>query len=255
MIAVKFVYVTGINLDIFHKVKLVGSWDLHGRYSQQWLAAPLDMIRVVYGDGCPAFVATVNFQDIDAGRTFDWGVRLNAPQGTDIWGIPTEVNDRFSHLRHRSFVLSEAGEQVYFLTQCRRLGAQKHFGKDGSEPSIQFGVWAPNAKSVEVVFGSYQKGARNTGYISDSGAGIDASVGDHGAFEMKKDNEGLWYTDLNDARLARFKDFDHKLYMYRITKEGKEIAYRTDLYSRCQVGKGTINPKGGAYSGLYTGYD
>ena len=256
MIAVKFVYVTGINLHIFDKVKLVGSWDSSGHYSQQWLAVPLDMIRVMYGDGCPAFVATVNFQDIDAGRTFDWGVRLNSPQATDIWGIPTEVNDRFSQLRHRSFQLSEAaGEQVYFLTHGRLLGAQKRFAKDGSEPSIQFGVWAPNAASVEVVFGSYEKGARNTGYISDNGTGIDPSVGDHGAFEMMKDNEGLWYTDLNDARLARFKDFDHKLYMYRITKEGKEVAYRTDLYSRCQVGKGKINPKGEAYNGLYTDLD
>ncbi len=255
MIPVKFVYATGIHLDIFANIKLAGSWDSHGRYSEQWLAAPVNMARIIYEDGCPAFVATVNFQDVDAGRTFDWGVHLDTAQVANIWGIPTEVHDRFSNQRTRSFVLGEVQEQIYYLTYCRRLGAQKRFVKDGGEPALQFGVWAPFAKSVEVVFGSYTKGAHNSGYISDNGDGIDASVGENGALPMKKADEGLWYTDLNDSRLARFKDFDHKLYMYRVTKEDGQVAYRTDLYSRCQIGKGTVSPNGGAYTGLYTDLD
>jgi 1,4-alpha-glucan branching enzyme len=104
MISVTFVYLTGINRQIFRNVRLVGSWDAQGRYSDQWSAPPLPMELTTAEDGCPAYRATVEFQDSEAGKSFNWGVRLDAPQRPDIWGIPTEVNDRFSNDRYRSFV-------------------------------------------------------------------------------------------------------------------------------------------------------
>ena len=34
----------------------------------------------------------------------------------------------------------------------------------------------------------------------------------------------------------------HTLYLFRITREDGSVAYRTDLYSRCQIGSGGKNP-------------
>ena len=31
--------------------------------------------------------------------------------------------------------------------------------------------------------------------------------------------------------------------MFRITKDDGSVAYRTDLYSRCQIGSGGVNPE------------
>ena len=49
-------------------------------------------------------------------------------------------------------------------------------------------------------------------------------------------------TDLAEAMLPKFEDWDHRPYMYRIVRSDSSIVYRTDLYSRCQVGYGATDP-------------
>src|SRR5215207_1329834 len=84
-------YLTGLNKPIFRNARLAGSWDSGGRYSERWTERP--MTEIVGDDGCPAFPATVHLDLADAHRTFRWGVVLDGPQGANLWGIPTEVQD------------------------------------------------------------------------------------------------------------------------------------------------------------------
>ena len=96
----------------------------------------------------------------------------DGPQGSNFWGIPTEVKDHKSVERYREFQLKgmEIASQVerYYFTYLRRLGANKHIVAGNAAPGLKFAVWAPNARQVEVVFGD-----PNTGYIDDQGNGID----------------------------------------------------------------------------------
>ena len=60
---------------------------------------------------------------------------------------------------------------------------------------------------------------------------------------MHRGEDGIWSTRPADAAaLADFAGFDHTPYMFRITKDNGSVAYRTDLYSRCQIGSGKVNP-------------
>jgi 1,4-alpha-glucan branching enzyme len=254
MISVRFVYSTGIRREVFRNVKLVGTWDASGIYSDAWSAPPQLMTLEQSEDGCPSYVASVQLDPSGVGREFHWGVRLDAPQQTDIWGVPTEVKDRFSSQRHLSLVLNAAGgEQRYYLTHCHRIGAQKRYMKGKSDPAIEFSVWAPNAKNVETVIGKYDNKLqeKNSGYISDGGDGIDTTLANGGVFSMRKDDNDLWRTGA-EPQLAAFTKWDHKPYMFRVTKDdGKKKAYQTDLYSRCQIGKGDFDPGGKSYSGSF----
>ena len=64
---------------------------------------------------------------------------------------------------------------------------------------------------------------------------------------MHRGEGDIWSTDVRDApALANFAGFDHTPYMFRITKDNGAVAYRTDLYSRCQSGSGRVNPEGGS---------
>ena len=44
-------------------------------------------------DGCPTFRAIINLDDSQIGQTFRWGVSVDTQQRSNVWGIPTEVND------------------------------------------------------------------------------------------------------------------------------------------------------------------
>ncbi|MBF0607652.1 MAG: alpha-amylase family glycosyl hydrolase [Candidatus Magnetobacterium sp. LHC-1] len=243
MISVKFQYVTGIARSVFTNARLVGSWDEAGKYSTTWTSVA--MKEVTGTDGCPVFETEVEFDSSQTGHSFQWGVVLDRFNATDkdMWGITTEVNDKNSMHKHREFTLTpppSAGKQteVYFLTHCRRLGANKYFATGQSKPLIQFAVWAPNAKDVEVVFGTLA-----TGYIADNGAGIDPGVP---ALAMKRQPDGVWLSE----PAKYFEDYDHKRpYMFKVTKGSGAVVYRTDLYSRCQIGSGRFDPKGAAYKG------
>ena len=193
----------------------------------------------------------MELDDSQVGWLFRWGVSLDGPAGNNLWGMPTEINDRNSTERYRSFELrtrsGKPQEQRYYLTNSRRLGAQKYY-TGTPQPGIRFTVWAPNAQNVEVVFGQ-----QNNGYIADDGAGIDTS---RPPLPMLRQEDGIWQTDLaTSSALTDFSKFDHSRYMYRITKPGGIVAYRTDLYSRCQIGKGRTNPRGAHYSGASTELD
>ncbi|MDQ3946603.1 MAG: alpha-amylase family glycosyl hydrolase [Actinomycetota bacterium] len=231
---VRFVYLTGLQQDGFSHATLSGSWDADGRYSDDWTLQPME--RFVAEDGCAAYRATVMLDDADPRQVFRWGVSLDHPTATNLWGITSEGTDPESGARTRSFVMATAGEeQRYHLTHCRRLGANKRRLTDGST-GIHFSVWAPNAQAVEVVVGDPA-----SGYIDDDGVGVRST---DGAYPMWRDDDGIWHTDATvSPDLGVFADWDHRPYMFRITNDSGRVVYRTDLYSRCQIGSGKVNPR------------
>ncbi|MEO5356765.1 MAG: alpha-amylase family glycosyl hydrolase [Nitrospirae bacterium YQR-1] len=257
-IPVKFQYVTGITRRVFENVRLSGSWVTRGRlnqaeYSNDW--SKVEMTEVTGTDGCPVFEAVVNFHSSQAGYLFRWGVTVDrittasSVTGKDLWGITTEVNDINSTEKYRVFTLNATPAdgiqtEAYYLTNCRRLGANKYFVAGQSAPLIQFALWAPNARAVEVVFGTV-----SCGYISDYGVGIDPAAP---SIPMVRQRDGVWVT----APVDDFAAYDHKKpYMFRITNRNGRTVYRTDLYSRCQIGSGRTNPRGAPYNGGYRDLD
>jgi len=240
--AVRFSYVTGIAEEIFSNVRLVGSWDSLGRFSNTWTEVP--MVRQTDLTGCPAYSATVQFDLGQQGTTFRWGVKLDGPSGRDLWGIATEVQDANERDRTRAFVLTAGADQdeSYYLTHCRRLGAHKIFPAPGAPAALRFSVWAPNARAVEVVFGVPQ-----SGYIADYGSGIDPGAP---VIPLRRMRDDIWESDpAVSPALANFADFAGKPYMFRIVRSDGSTAYRTDLYSRRQIGTGSFNPGGALFSG------
>jgi 1,4-alpha-glucan branching enzyme len=165
---------------------------------------------------------------------------LDGPQGSNFWGIPTEVQDINSAARHRQFRLDKGrGAQVerYFLTYGRRLGANKHFAAGGATPGLRFGIWAPNAKKVEVIFADPAKG-----YIAENGTGIDPN---QPVVALSKLTDGIWEGGL----AGDFEKFKSIPYMYRIVNAQCQTVYRTDIFSRSQIGRGGINPSKDSWPG------
>lgn len=232
LVPVRFEYLTGLRQPFLVNARLTGSWDAQGLRSEQWTEVP--MTPFTAEDGCPAFRATVNLDDGQIGREFRWGVSGDTALQPNVWGIPTEVNDPGATERYRTFTLRGAGQvERYYFTHCRRLGANKLFVNRRRTPAMQFSVWAPNARHVELV-----RGEPVGGYIYNDGRGVTAIL------PMQRGAAGIWTTSLTDSpTLARFRDFDHTPYIFRITKDDGSVAYRTDLYSRCQIGSGGVNPE------------
>jgi 1,4-alpha-glucan branching enzyme len=239
-ISVRFEYRTGLRQPIILGTRLSGSWNAVGQRSEQWTNTPMEPFTA--DDGCPAFQAVVPFDDSQIGQQFSWGVRVDTRQRSGHWGIPTEVNELGSNARHRTFTLRQAGQtELFYLTHCRRLGANKLY-RNGALPGIRFEVWAPNARQVELV-----RGEIRGGYIWYDNRGVTSTI------RMQPSDDGIWYTDSSlDSALADFSAFDHTSYMFRITKDDGTIAYRTDIYSRCQIGSGRVNPDspGASWSGF-----
>lgn len=247
-VPVRFVYFTGIKRNVFGNVRLRGSWDAGGRYSDQW--SDLSMELTVAPDGTPCFATTVNMDDSQTGVTFRWNVYVDSLAGNRLQGVTTEVSTTGSNEQYRTFVLrqssSEVQEERYYLINSRRLGANKVVasGQGSDTPGIRFAVWAPYAQNVELVFGG------PSGYIADDGTGMSNDP----AFlpvSMTRGEDGVWQTEV----LPDFSKYDHKPYMFRITKEGGQVAYRTDLYSRCQIGSGNFDPEGEPFNGTITQLD
>jgi 1,4-alpha-glucan branching enzyme len=243
---VKFVYDTGIRRKLFHNVRLAGSWDSEGRRSDQWTEVP--MREIASPDSAVVFEAEVNLQPSEVGKEFIWRVLHDGPLGLDREGIVTEQPGLGHDALHRAFTLSDGsqGEQRYYLTHVRRLGARKvRFGKEG-EFGLRFAVWAPNAQAVEVVFGQAA-----CGYIADDGTGIDPA---RPVIALAKSGDGVWVAGPEQSpELARFADFVGAPYMYRVKTEDGAVAYRTDLHSRAQIGTGDANPNGAPYDGKPAG--
>ncbi len=97
---------------------------------------------------------------------------LDGPQGSNFWGIPTEVQDVNSVERHRQFRLKWRWERPRSnATTSLTVVVWEPINTSQQEaltPGLRFAVWAPNARSVEVVFGNPA-----SGYIANDGAGID----------------------------------------------------------------------------------
>ncbi|MEV5052327.1 hypothetical protein [Arthrobacter sp. LAR12-1-1.1] len=196
------------------------------------------MQEIVADDGCPAFEATVNFDDTLAGQEIRWGVRLDGPAGANQWGIVTEDPD-LAVIRPECHTILPAAEGQatarYFLTLSRFLGAQKFY--QGGAEQLRFAVWAPNAQNVEVVFG-----AKDNGYIDDGGTGIDAN---RPVVPLKKIGAGIWASD----PLLDFQSYVGLPYMYRVQNAQGATRIRTDIHSRWQIGRGDINPKDKPWDG------
>jgi 1,4-alpha-glucan branching enzyme len=192
-------------------------------------------------DGCPSFRGSVVLDLVDQDKTFQWGVVLDGPQGANFWGIPTEVQDANSTERHRQFRLDPgAAAQVerYYFTHCRRLGANKHSAAGSAAPGLRFAAWAPNAKEpVEVVFGNPA-----SGYIDNNGSGIDPA---QPVITLSRLPDGVW----EGLAPAPFDAFKGLPYMYRFKNAQNHTVYRTDIFSRSQIGKGDKNPATTAWPG------
>jgi 1,4-alpha-glucan branching enzyme len=217
-------FITGLKRPMFRHARLAGSWN-------NWIETP--MRQIAADDGCPAFAATVAFDDLLAGEKHRWGVRLDGPPGANMWAVNLEVHDAESQDRYRELTLPDAGrsrEERYYFTYSRRLGAQKVYVKGSAAPDLKFSAWAPNAKRVDVVFGCV-----STGYIADDGEGIAPG---QPVVALKRDHSGTW----ESAPVGRFSDFVGQPYMFRIENAQGQIVYRTDIHSRWQIGRGSRNP-------------
>jgi 1,4-alpha-glucan branching enzyme len=235
LITVRFEYRTGLRTPFIVNARVGGNWDTSGRLAESWSFSTMQPFTA--DDGCPAFRATVELDDSQIGQTFRWGVSVDTATEPNRWGIPTEVSETGSHARERVFTLQGAGQtERYYFTHCRYLGANKLFPEGQAEPAIRFAAWAPNAQSVELVFGD-----RQSGYIYNDDRGINKQLP---RVTMTREGNGVWSAaGTTTPALARFAPFDHQPYMYRITRDDGSVAYRTDLYSRCQIGSGRVNPE------------
>ena len=233
----RFSFRPGLPCNPFSNVRLEGSWDASGQSAAAWSVQP--MAPAIDSDSCPSFEAEVTFDPSGIGTTFCWGVRLDGPAGKDVWAIASEVDDENSTARQQSFVLeAETAVQIYYLTNCARLGAVKH-DIPGMPPGIRFSVWAPNARAVELVLADPVRG-----YVADDGTGVVKTIA------MTSTGQGIWSAGpADDPALADFSKLVGTPYMFHITKDDGTQAYRTDMYSRQQIGRGNFNPNGAPYPG------
>ncbi len=224
----------GLASPAFSNVRLCGLWDSHGRPSSA--ETQIVMAPVADAAGCPAFQVAVSFDDSVVGQTIRWGIRADGPGAADRWMIASGIV-RDGGTVFLEFVLG-AGDQTraYDLTLGRSLGANIVPGPSGN--ILRFSVWAPNAKDVALVLAD-----PSVGYVADDGTGIVRTL------PMTREPTGVWSTG-QDPILADIGHLVGKPYMYRITKDDGSVAYRSDLFSRAQIGQGGFDPDGKPYGGL-----
>ena len=136
---VEFQFITGLKRAIFRNGRLRGSWNGNGRYSVDWTESPMQ--EAIGEDGCPIFKASISLDLADQDKMFRWGVAVDGPQGNNLWGIPTEIQDMNSAERYRQFRLTGGGTpqvERYYFTYGRRLGANKHFAAGTLQPRPAF---------------------------------------------------------------------------------------------------------------------
>jgi 1,4-alpha-glucan branching enzyme len=252
-ISVNFTFHSGINRHLFDNVRLSGSWNATGQFSDQWTETA--MAAAQDETGCDAFTASVSFDANQAGTTFQWGVAADIAEAPDTWVVATETPDENSNQRYRSFTLaSDETRQDYWFATGRRFGGQKYFLPGSADPGIRFAVWAPQAQSVEVVFAPFDLAiGASTGYIADDGTGLDPAAV---VAPLASKGGGVWESDIAATlEFASFSDYFNRLYMYRIVNEQGATTYKVDIFSRNQVGRGGTNPGGAHYEGTYLDLD
>ncbi|MGA2048707.1 MAG: alpha-amylase family glycosyl hydrolase [Terracidiphilus sp.] len=253
-IVVQFTFHSGVKQHLFQNVRLSGSWDVNGMYSNQWTRTP--MVASPDEIGCDAFTATVTLDASQVGTTFEWGAIADLAGAQDSWVVVTEVADPNSAQQTRSFVLSAAvGRQHYWFATGRRFGAQKLTPPGAAKTGIRFSAWAPYAQSIDVVFAPFPAApATPSGYISDDGTGVDPTAPVVPLTQIG--TTGIWETSIAATpALADFNTFMNRLYMYRIVNEQGDTTYKVDIFSRNQVGRGNNNPNGAHYAGSYLDLD
>jgi 1,4-alpha-glucan branching enzyme len=252
-VPVNFTLHTGVKRQLFRNVRLSGSWNASGQYSNQWTQVP--MVASQDETGCDAFNANVSFDAAQTGTIFQWGVVADIAGAPNTWVVVTEVPDENSSQRYRSFTLAASEtQQDYWFATGRRFGAQKCLRPGSAIPGIRFALWAPHAKNVEVVFAPFDlTSGTPTGYIADDGTGVDPAAA---VVPLVSKGGGTWESDIaTTPELATFDDYLNRLYMYRITNEQGTITYKVDIFSRNQVGRGGTNPGGAHYGGSYLDLD
>lgn len=127
---VTFVYDAGPHSTLTD-VKLKGSWDASGRFSNQWDVGSIPMRSL--GNG--KWEAQVELEDDGLPRNWEWGVTVDGPAGNDQWAVMGEGNLKLD--------LSKPTAS-YAPTTYHEMGAQKR-GED-----LSFKLWAPDARSVQV---------------------------------------------------------------------------------------------------------
>src|SRR5271157_676776 len=111
-INITFTFHSGIKRHIFTNVRLSGSWNANGQFSNQWTQQPMTASQDE--TGCDAFQATVSFDSSQSGSTFQWGVLADIAGAPNTWLIVTEVPDQNSSQCYRTFVLSPAATQQQY---------------------------------------------------------------------------------------------------------------------------------------------
>ncbi len=133
----------------------------------------------------------------------------------------------------------KGSDEVYRFTPLRLLGANKWLRVGTDAPGIRFAVWAPHAQKVETVIAAPDA----NGYIWADGRGVAET------HPMARDGNGVWSTDPGDPALTDYSRYAGARYMFRVTREDGSVAFRSDIYSRSQVGTGTVNPETAEWDG------
>jgi 1,4-alpha-glucan branching enzyme len=252
-IKVNFAFHSGVKRHLLRNVRLAGSWDGNGQFSNQW--TQVAMAASQDETGCDAFTASVSFDGAQAGTIFMWGVVADLTDAPNTWVVATEVADENSNQRVRSFALvALATEQHYWFAVGRRFARRSTSRPERRSRAFRFSEWAPHAKKVEVVFAPFDLAAGTpTGYMADDGTGVDPASA---VVPLVSNGDGIWESDIaRTPSLVKFDDYMNRLYMYRVTNEQGMPTYKVDIFSRNQVGRGGTNPGGGHYGGSYLDLD
>jgi maltooligosyltrehalose trehalohydrolase len=125
-----FVYDAGPHSNLTD-VRLKGSWDATGKFSNGWESGAIPMRSL--GNG--KWEATVELEDDGLPRNWEWGVTVDGPAGNDQWAVMGEGNLKLD---------LKKGSASYAPTTYHEMGSQKR-GED-----ISFKFWAPDARDVNV---------------------------------------------------------------------------------------------------------
>lgn len=257
LIPATFQFSVGLKTPLFHSVQLVLSWER----PQDLLALPFIPMEMGLGeDGCPYFEATVQLDEQRAGQKLYWSVLGYGPAGsleplvTLEAGEPSSWDD-WNHLYRCLVFEGRPTREVYRFCLARWLGANaRRPSSESDQRKIEFSVWAPFAQRVELVRAKvwdWTNPEKNLfahpsvwervcgGYVGDQGEGMEEE-----AIPMTRDPKGVW--SYRDDSYERWRA---RAYLFRILREDGSLVYRTDLYSRSQIGEGYLNPRGRKYQG------
>jgi 1,4-alpha-glucan branching enzyme len=67
--------------------------------------------------------------------------------------------------------------------------------------------------------------------------------------------DGVWETSADEVSLRDYARGEFTPYLFRVTRDDGSVSYRTDLYSRWQVGQGSFDPQGRIFGGTLAGLD